>query len=177
MSFLVEYKGMNDIFGKRCEDAVRCLVEYMPSAEKLIKPTLLHSIRVGTYLYNNGYAENIVLAGYLHDIVEDTEIEHSYIENTFSKNILDIVLANSKDQNVEKENRNKELLQRCIDFGNDALVVKIADILDNYKYYKRINSQKGLDYCGGNTEFLIQKVPQSFKDSIFNDLKEFHENI
>lgn len=168
---------MNDNFGKMCEEAIRCLVEYMPPAEELIKPTLLHSVRVGTYLYNNGYSQDVVLAGYLQDLVEDTEIKQSYIEEKFGKNVLDIVLANSKDESIAKEDRNKELLQRCVDCSNDALIVKIADILDNYKYYKRIESQKGLDYCAGNTEYLLEIVTPSFEDKIFDELKIFHTEV
>ena len=55
------------------EKAVRILCEYMPNDDELSKPTLLHGIRTGVYLYENGYGQDIVLAGLLHDIIEDTE--------------------------------------------------------------------------------------------------------
>ena len=86
-------------------------------------------------------------------------------------------MANSKDEEIEKVNRNKELLKRCVDFGNEALIVKIADILDNYKYYKRIESQKGLEYCAGNTEYLSEIISSNFKDKIFDELKAFHAEL
>ena len=148
----------------------------MPTADTLIKPTLLHSIRVGTYLYNNRYSQNIVLGGYLHDIIEDTEIDNKLIEEKFGKSVLDIVLANSKDPSLA-EDTNQELLQRCLAYGEDALVVKTADILDNYKYYKIINSQKGLDDCSRNTEYLLQIVPADFESEVFTELKEFHADV
>jgi len=53
------------------EKAVRLLVEYMPPSDTdSRKPILFHDIRVGVYLYENGYSENIVLAGVLHDAIE-----------------------------------------------------------------------------------------------------------
>jgi (p)ppGpp synthase/HD superfamily hydrolase len=165
---------MNDIFGKKCEEAIRLLVEYMPCADDLIKPTLLHSIRVGTYLYNQGYSQDIVLGGYLHDVIEDTDMKEDFLKDTFGKEVLDIVLANSKNEELEKEERNKELLERCVRLGVSPLIVKIADILDNYKYYKRIESKLGLVYCAGNTEILLNIIPQNFEDKIFEELREFH---
>jgi (p)ppGpp synthase/HD superfamily hydrolase len=167
---------MKDNFGAICEEAIRVLVDHMPTAETLIKPTLLHSIRVGTYLYNNGYSQNIVLGGYLHDVIEDTEIENDLIEDKFGKEVLDVILANSKDDSVAG-NINQELLQRCLAHGEDALIVKTADILDNYKYYKRISDQKGLDYCLGNTEYLLQIIPPAFESAVFTELKAFHSKI
>jgi (p)ppGpp synthase/HD superfamily hydrolase len=164
---------MKDNFGEICEEAIKVLVEYMPPADTLIKPTLLHSVRVGTYLYENGYSQNIVLSGYLHDVIEDTEIENGFIEKKFGKEVLDIILANSKDTSVT-ENSNEELLQRCLSYGEEALIVKAADILDNYKYYNRMDDHKGLVYCSRNTEYLLKIVPSNFEDVIFTKLKEFH---
>ena len=53
------------------ESAVRLLVEHFPiSDQNSRKPVLFHDIRVGVYLYNNGYSEDVVLAGLLHDALE-----------------------------------------------------------------------------------------------------------
>jgi (p)ppGpp synthase/HD superfamily hydrolase len=167
---------MKDNFGEMCEEAIRVLVEHMPTANRLIKPTLLHSIRVGTYLYNNNYPQNIVLGGYLHDVIEDTEIRNDFLEKKFGKGVLDIILANSKDTSITKDS-NQELLRRCLAHGEDALIVKIADILDNYTYYSQMDDQKGLDYCSRNTEYLLQIVPSDFENGAFTELVEFHSKV
>jgi (p)ppGpp synthase/HD superfamily hydrolase len=50
------------------ERAVRFLAEHMPpSDENSRKPIMFHDIRVGVYLYENDYPQDIVLAGVLHD--------------------------------------------------------------------------------------------------------------
>jgi hypothetical protein len=46
--------------GFQFEEALRLLVSYFPKETK--KPALFHSIRVGTYLWNNNYLENIQIA-------------------------------------------------------------------------------------------------------------------
>ena len=49
----------------------------------LIKPTLLHAIRVGSWLYFHGYETNIVIAGFLHDIIEDTDVTEQEYRRRF----------------------------------------------------------------------------------------------
>ncbi len=101
---------MNDEFGKICERAIRLVTERMPSAEKLIKPTLFHNIRVGTCLYQNDYSNDIVLAGFLHDALEDTDISDQVIRKGFGDKVADMVLANTKNPLIEeKKECNQEL--------------------------------------------------------------------
>jgi len=35
------------------------------------KPVIFHSIKVGLYLYTESYSTNMVIAGLLHDLLED----------------------------------------------------------------------------------------------------------
>jgi hypothetical protein len=46
--------------GFKFEDAMRLLVSHFPKETK--KPALFHSMRVGTYLWNNNYSEDIQIA-------------------------------------------------------------------------------------------------------------------
>jgi GTP pyrophosphokinase len=73
------------------------------------KPVLLLSIRVGIYLLENKYSEDIVLAGFLHDILEDTNIAPVEIQNIFGKNVLELITANTKNTSIvdkQKEEKN-----------------------------------------------------------------------
>lgn len=56
--------------GFECEKAISFLCKYMVN-DGWKKPSLFHSIRVGTHLFEQGYEKNIVIAGFLHDIIED----------------------------------------------------------------------------------------------------------
>ena len=148
------------------EKAVRMLCEYMPNDGELSKPTLLHSIRTGLYLYDNKYDQDIVLAGLLHDIIEDTEVAGQKIEDEFGKSVLNMILANSKD----KSDRINELIKRCIAAGESALIVKSADVIDNFRYFKRTQDSNGIDYCIRNAKAILKNKPDNFQDKIFKEL-------
>ncbi len=148
----------------------------MPPADDLTKPTLFHCLRVGVYLYKNNYPENIVLAGLLHDVIEDTKIKKEELSKEFNYEIAELVEANSKDKTIsDSDARIKELIQRCIAAGQDAAIVKAADVLDNYKYFAKIEDPDGLKYCGKNASTMFQHLPPSFTDKVFEELRKLHE--
>jgi len=64
------------------EKALKLLIKYFPE-EQLKKPTLFHSVRVWTFLWNNNYSEDLQIAWLLHDILEDTDIPESIISDNF----------------------------------------------------------------------------------------------
>lgn len=52
------------------------------------KPMVIHPIGVGQLLESFGYDDNVVAAGYLHDVVEDTKYTIEDIEKEFGSDIL-----------------------------------------------------------------------------------------
>lgn len=149
------------------ENAIRFLVPKFPDARELIKPTAFHSIRVGTYLYENWYNEIICLAGMLHDILEDTDVTEEEIKNMYGVEVFNLVLANTKNMNItDKDTRNKDLISRCIQ-SQDALIVKCADILDNHKYRTRHWNMKEIESARNLANIIKDSIPSSFDDKIF----------
>lgn len=99
------------------------------------KPVLLHSFRVAELLYKLNYPEEIVIAGILHDLIEDTDIEQNDIEKEFSNKVANIVDAVSFNPHIEdKLEQAKLLFENCIKYGNEALIVKCSDLIDNINY-------------------------------------------
>ncbi len=149
------------------ENAIRFLVPRFPNARKLIKPTAFHSIRVGTYLYENWYNEVICLAWLLHDILEDTETTEQEIEEMYWKEVLEIVLANTKNMNIaDKDARREDLITRSI-WTQEALIVKCADIMDNYKYRSRNWDVLWIEKDKELARMIKNGIPSSFSDKIF----------
>lgn len=149
------------------ENAIRFLVPRFPDARELIKPTAFHSIRVGTYLYENWYSEIICLAWLLHDILEDTETTEQEIGELFGKEVLEIVLANTKNINItDKDVRREDLIKRCL-WTQEALIVKCADIMDNYKYRTRHGNIKETKDAQNLARMIKNDIPSSFSDKIF----------
>ena len=54
-------------------------------------PMIIHPIAVAEILASYGYDENIVAAGYLHDVVEDTKYTIEDIQEFFGPNIASLV--------------------------------------------------------------------------------------
>lgn len=157
----------------RIEKAIILVSSKFTMFHNLIRPTLLHSIRVGSWLYFHGYETNIVIAGFLHDIIEDTDVTEQNIREDFGVEVAGLVMANSKNTNItEKKARNDELIKRCLETSEQASIVKAADIIDNYKYYSSLNHQVGVEYCKNNALSFRKYFNTAYDDKIFTKLFE-----
>ncbi|HCC22946.1 TPA: hypothetical protein DF272_02095 [Candidatus Falkowbacteria bacterium] len=161
------------------EKAVRFMVAHFPpSAENSRKPVLFHDIRVGVYLYQNGYTENIVLAGLLHDVIEWSDVTKDEVEKEFGPDVLQLVLANTKDDAItDKQEKTNELISRCAATGQDALIIKTADILDSFSWYLNQNNEDQLKYCMRNAKAIFKFKRDNFTDKIFEELKLWSERF
>lgn len=159
------------------EKAVRLLTLHMPpSDENSRKPILFHDIRVGVYLYENGYAQDIVLAGVLHDAIEWSNITEQMLKEEFGDTVVKLILASTKnDSIVDKKEKTIELIKRCVQNGQDALIVKTADIIDSFKWYSEQDNQGELLYCMRNANAIFEFKPDDFNDKIFNELEVWQE--
>lgn len=161
------------------ENGVRFLVQHFPpSDENSRKPVLFHDIRVGVYLYNHEYSEDVVLAGLLHDAIEWSNTTEDMIKDEFGKNVLKLILANTKNDTIEdKHEKIAELIQRCVKNGQDALIVKTADILDSFKWYASQDSIEQLKYCMRNANAIFKYKEKDFDDPIFNELTDWKQRF
>ena len=164
---------MEPTIGIEIEKAIRFLSLHMPFAnESTKKPTLFHGIRVGIYLYMNGYSQGIVIAGFLHDILEDTSVKEEELIHHFGVEVTRLVSACTKDRKIkDSDERTKELIQRCAQQGENALIVKTADILDSFSYYTKTNNINEIQYCLKNVHEIVKNKSETFKDPLFEELK------
>ncbi len=171
---------MSKSLGIKFEKAVRFLSEYMPpSDENSRKPIMFHDIRVGVYLYENGYSEDVVLAGVLHDVIEWSTAGEQVLRDEFGDNITRLVFASTKDDTiVDKVEKTNELIRRCVQNGQDALIVKSADILDSFKWYANQGNEDELkNHCVKNAEAILRFKPEDFDDKIFDELRSWKERF
>ena len=154
------------------EEAIAFVSEHLHAAGYLGKPVLLHSIRVGLSLAQRGSKPDVVLAGFLHDTVEDTDVTTKDLETRFGKEVARLVSANSKDASItDRESRHEELIRRCVSEGEDAATVKAADILDNFAYYSALNDPL-VDFCKNNASLLKKYLPENYQNPIFSEVFE-----
>lgn len=126
-------------FFETCENTVRFIAHHIWSYTKLGKPTLLHSINVWSLLIKTSCSPNVCLAWFLHDIIEDTDITSEYLLERYGDTITELILANTKDMSLPKEERDVELFARCAKTGIGAMLIKAADIIDNWTYFSQVD--------------------------------------
>ncbi|PIR76492.1 MAG: hypothetical protein COU32_01730 [Candidatus Magasanikbacteria bacterium CG10_big_fil_rev_8_21_14_0_10_42_10] len=140
------------------------------------KPLLPHVVRVGSFLYKKGYADTIVLGGLLHDALEWTDITAGELKEQFGADVLRIVKACTKDDSItDPQEKTNELITRCVVAGEEALIVKTADILDSYYYYAKVNNQDQLAYCNRNAKAILSMKTVDMEDVIFMELEQTYK--
>ncbi len=99
-----------------------------------IEPAYEHSIRVAENLEKYGSSEEVVIAGLLHDIIEDGDMTaQNLLALGFTERIVSLVDACTHDSSMQnKDARWVKMIARLIDLGDkDAWAIKCADLLDN----------------------------------------------
>ena len=97
-------------------------------------PYIVHVVHVAAILERHGYAEDVVLAGLLHDVVEDADVPLAEIEAGFGPHVAEMVAALTEwkaEDGVPRpwESRKEELLAQVAQASLDAVAVKAADTL------------------------------------------------
>ncbi|PID84513.1 hypothetical protein CSB09_00635 [Candidatus Gracilibacteria bacterium] len=153
------------------ERALRLLAKNFPE-EPMKKPVLYHSVRVGVYLWNHSYDENLQIAGLLHDALEDTPLQERDIGDNFGQEVLDIVRANSKNPDLEKSKILEDMVQRCAQVGERAMIVKMADIYDNFLFYTRKNALPEIEMGKQLARLVRTYKKEEWSDAIFEKIPE-----
>jgi hypothetical protein len=90
-------------------------------------PFVVHPLEVASLLHRSGYPDRVVAAAVLHDVLEDTDVERSQLEELFGKEVSDLVADVSDDPAIPDEGeRKEELRQRVWRSGGYAAAVYAA---------------------------------------------------
>ena len=96
------------------------------------------------------------------------------LREQFGTNVLKLVRACTKDDSItDKEEKIVELIKRCVRAGEDALIVKSADIIDSFKFYSAVTNKDELGYCMSNANAILKYKPAEFDDPVFGLLKNW----
>jgi len=106
-------------------------------------PYIIHPLEVAKILIDLGMDENSVIAGLLHDVLEDTDVTPETIEKEFNSDVLSLVESVTK---LEKLNfypkelpadfyRAKNIKKMFLSIANDVrvVIIKLADRLHNMR--------------------------------------------
>lgn len=93
---------------------------------------IFHPMTVALLLEKAGAEEEVVVAGILHDTIEDTDITYEDIEREFGKNVADMVNdVTEQDKSLPWAERKQKALAHVAEMSKGAVMVKSADVLHN----------------------------------------------
>lgn len=101
------------------------------------EPYIIHPVEVAKILIKLGMEETVVIAGLLHDVLEDTTIPPQEIEREFGKDVLSLVEAITKLEKLSfyptEAYRAQNLRKMFIAMAKDirVIIIKLADRLHN----------------------------------------------
>ena len=154
---------------------------------------IAHPLTVGLILARANASEDVVIAGLLHDAVEDSvdddDISKQKIKDLFGDEVLSLVMSVSeKNKNLPWEERKKNFLEELKKFSKESLILKSADIINNLneiaddykkdgdKMFDRFNAPKDrvLGHKLEAIEVILKQYPEN---SLADDLRETVQRI
>lgn len=101
-------------------------------------PYIFHPLAVGRLLLDAGYENEIAIAGFLHDTVEDTSVTLAEIASLFGERVAMLVEGASEKNKADTwENRKLETIHKLQTAEPGIVALSCADKLDNILSIRR----------------------------------------
>jgi hypothetical protein len=96
-------------------------------------PYVNHLIEVQNLLTTsaNGKDEDIIIAGLLHDVIEDSDVTQEQIRDEFGSRIASIVAALTDDKTLPLDKRRELAIKKLETAPKSVKLIKLADICSN----------------------------------------------
>lgn len=118
--------------------------QYRNSGEKYF----IHPVNVAKILANLNMDTSTIIAGLLHDVIEDTNIGYEQIEEEFGTEIADLIDGVTKLKKLQyktkQENQAENLRKMVLAMAKDirVIIVKLADRLHNMRTLEYMTAEK-----------------------------------
>lgn len=108
------------------------------------KPMIIHPIDVANILEEYHFDDNVISAGYLHDVIEDTKYTKEDILKEFNEDILSLVLGDTEpDKSLSWEERKDHTINNIKDLDIRHKSIVCADKISNLEDMRIIFEVKG----------------------------------
>ncbi|MFD1038277.1 HD domain-containing protein [Virgibacillus byunsanensis] len=94
-------------------------------------PYITHPIRVAERLEQYDFSDELVCAGFLHDVVEDTPYDIDDIEEKFGSRVAQLVAAHTEDKSKSWQERKQHTIDTVKNAEREVKYLIVADKLDN----------------------------------------------
>ncbi len=118
--------------------------------------------------------KEVVIAGFLHDLSEDTDCKLEEIEKEFGEQVVALVAACTFDREIKNyKERWRRLITNLKQAGRDALIIKLVDQMDNLPYYILISDDEKKREVMWKHQFFIYECGDDLKEfSMFRDYEK-----
>ncbi len=151
-------------------------------------PYIVHPFGVGMNLLELGFPADLVIAGLLHDTLEDTNVKAEDIRKRFGERVLKIVRGATEPEHRSKswKERKEHTIVHLKSAAQDVVIVSCADKLDNIrslirdhqrlgdKHWKRFHAPKDEQkwYYQSLTKVLSARAKGIKHQRIFKEFQE-----
>jgi len=94
-------------------------------------PYVVHPFMVSRILTKHGFADEVIAAGLVHDVLEDTDISKEAIKKECGEEVLSIVEGLSEDKNLEWDDRKRGYIELVRKGSDEIKAVSCADKVHN----------------------------------------------
>jgi (p)ppGpp synthase/HD superfamily hydrolase len=147
-------------------------------------PFVTHPVEVACLLHEAGYSDEVVAAGVLHDVLEDTDAEPEDLVSRFGHDVASLVGAVSDDPTIEDPLERKAALRRQVaEAGERAAAVFAADKISKAREL-RVRMSRGahregdsakVEHYEASLEMLAGVVPgHDLLDQLRKELDALH---
>lgn len=143
------------------------------------EPYYYHCARVAAIISARSSNEDMIIAAWLHDTLEDTNVSEIQIQIQFGNNVLDKVkeLTNvyTKENypHLNRKARKDMEVSRLANISNEGKMIKLADRLDNISDIQWLASNKYYIEETKNLVDVIKEGDQEIANCILDYLKDY----
>lgn len=143
-------------------------------------PYITHPLVVGLILARAGASEEVVVAGILHDTIEDSvpekKVSSIMLSERFGEEVAQLVESvTESDKSLPWEERKREALEHIKSFSHEALLVKSADTLGNVSELIDDFKREG-DAAFANFNAPKEKIIENYLNIVNVILTQWKEN-
>jgi len=131
-----------------------------------IHPYTKHLKDVVRILENNGFVNDYILAGWLHDIIEDCNVSYNKVKVAFGLNVAEMVYAVT-DPKARGRKEKKAMVYNDIRAYPKSIIIKIADRIANMENsIQQSNIDKLKMYIKESDDFKNQLYAHTPEDGL-----------
>lgn len=148
---------------------------------------IIHIYDVARILMNNHADEDVIVAGILHDTLEDTKTTESEIEYLFGSKVKEMVVEETEDKSLCWKERKQERIEHLKNASLECKMVKCADMLANISDLRESLKNNGeiiwTNFCGSrqDTKWYFESMIEVMKDlegyNMYNALKKVFAKV